>query len=356
MAQQKYFPDASTLDYFEDGFLITDGPYFHIQYLNKKCVYIFHKPKDSILEQPLSDLLQKIHSPFNDQNIQDLFLNNSYQKVTTLIQKQLIEITKIFLHKENNQFLFNFKDVTEQKQTMDLYEKQIAHYDRLATLGVFSAEIIHEIKNPISVILGFSQSILKRLSSQEILYQPMQSIEREAVRSQKIINNMLQFINKKNSLIENEDLNETIQNSLFLIEEMAKQKNIQLEIQLENNLPRLAINSVHIQQIIINLSKNAIDSMQNKGRLTIRTQLTDKNRKKYAEIQIQDTGSGITEDLKSKIFCPFNSSKDTTCGTGLGLHIVQQLVHYHEGFIEIHGELNKGTIFNIFIPMESKTA
>ena len=116
-------------------------------------------------------------------------------------------------------------------------------------------------------------------------------------------------------------------------------------------MPPLVANANQIQQILVNLSNNAIDAMPAGGRLTIRLQNAKMDGRDAIEIQVQDTGTGIPTEIQSKIFHPFFTTKEVGKGTGLGLALVYEIIEKHNGKISFDSEVGKGTNFKVLLPL-----
>ena len=200
------------------------------------------------------------------------------------------------------------------------------------------------------VILGFSQNVVKRIQPGDPFEMPLRSIEREAVRCKNLVQDLLTFSRVGKSEKELIDLKETIEGAFSLVLAQSKVKNVDL-IKEFSEVPRIMANRVQIQQIVINLSNNAIDAMPNGGKLFIRAHKGTMDSGGGVEIEVQDTGQGIPKDIQSKIFNPFFTTKEIGKGTGLGLSLVYEIVQKHSGKILLDSEVGKGTTFRVFLPL-----
>ncbi len=219
--------------------------------------------------------------------------------------------------------------------------------EKIAAVGQLAGGVAHEINNPMGVILGFAQSIVKRIKEDDPLYKPLKSIEREAVRCRKMIVDLLTFSRTGKTEVELININQAIDETLSLIEAQAKIKNIEIIKAYNKDLPNTLANKNQIQQVVVNLFNNAIDAMQDGGRITIDT----KREGKLIEIDISDNGTGMSEEVKKHIFEPFFTTKEAGKGTGLGLSLCYEIIKKHNGEIEVSSEINKGTKFSIRLPL-----
>ncbi|MFA5974635.1 MAG: PAS domain S-box protein [Elusimicrobiota bacterium] len=244
--------------------------------------------------------------------------------------------------------LMMLRDITERKNLEDAYYQS----EKIAAVGRLAAGIAHELNNPLAVILGFSQSLLDRKPAGDSDFHPLKSIEREALRCRNLVQNLLVFSRQKNSKLITEDLAETIEGSLSLVEPQARLRNVAMKRHFDDNVPRIYLDRQQIQQVIMNLCTNALDAMPKGGTLLIRLKLEGDS----AEIGITDTGMGIPLAARNHIFDPFFTTKDVGKGTGLGLSIVYEIVKKHGGAISFESEIDQGTTFRIRLPLQNKSA
>jgi PAS domain S-box-containing protein len=227
-----------------------------------------------------------------------------------------------------------FTDLTHLKAI----ESQIELRDRLSSLGEISAGIAHELRNPMAVISGYTKLILKKVDSS--LKPTADAISREIAVMDRIISDFLSFARPAELSMADIDLNKLIENCTASV--LAERNDIVLAVDMAE-LPALKGDEVLLRQAFINLIQNSVEAMPQGGNLTIKASKGD-----FIDIAISDTGHGISEDVKDKIFLPFFTTKEK--GTGLGLAIVHKIVISHGGNISVDtGE--KGTIFRIRLPL-----
>ena len=241
-------------------------------------------------------------------------------------------------------------DITERKRL----ESSLLQSEKMSAVGQLAAGVAHEINNPLGIILGFAQSVVKRIKNEnDPLALPLKTIEREAVRCRNLVQNLLVFSRASNSAQSDAvDLNAAAESALSLILAQTKTHNVELVQELVPGLPRIRVNITQFQQILINLANNSIDAMPQGGTLTIGTSLSRK-RSGYVELRVRDTGSGIPKELQKKIFEPFFTTKEVGKGTGLGLSLVYEIVQKHGGTIELESEEGRGTEFTVSLPIRS---
>lgn len=242
------------------------------------------------------------------------------------------------------------EDLTSEMKKRKTLENAILQSEKMAAIGQLAGGVAHEINNPLGVILGFAQNVAKRINPGDPFELPLKSIEREAVRCKNLVQDLLTFSRLGKGEKEFMDLRESIESALALVQAQSKVKNVDLVKEI-SEVPKIVANKNQIQQIIINLSNNAIDAMPNGGRLIIGVKKTTDNSRDGVEIRVQDTGQGIPESIRAQIFNPFFTTKEIGKGTGLGLSLVYEIVQKHSGQILLDSEIGKGTTFRILLPL-----
>lgn len=227
-----------------------------------------------------------------------------------------------------------FTDLTHLKAI----ESQIELRDRLSSLGEISAGIAHELRNPMAVIAGYTKLISKKVDSS--LKPTSDAISREIAVMDRIISDFLSFAKPAELSMTDIDLKRLIENCTASV--LGEGDDIVLAVDI-GQLPVIKGDEVLLRQAFINLIQNSVESMPQGGNLTIKASKND-----FLDISISDTGHGISEDVKDKIFLPFFTTKEK--GTGLGLAIVHKIVVSHGGNISVETS-EKGTTFKIRLPL-----
>lgn len=254
-------------------------------------------------------------------------------------------------------------ELQEAYDKLKAIQAQLIQSEKMAAVGQLAGGVAHEINNPMGIILGFAQSISKRLPEADPLYLPLKSIEREAMRCKKLVEDLLTFSRTGNPRTEVTDINQSINDTLSLIEIQTKLKDIEIIRNYDPGLPRITVNKSQLQQVILNICNNAIDAIDalnarersdasgptlGNRKLTIITKHTDNQ----IEIQISDTGHGMTAAVKQHIFEPFFTTKEAGKGTGLGLSLCYEIIQKHYGKIDFESEVGLGTTFRIMLPVK----
>ncbi len=249
---------------------------------------------------------------------------------------------------------FNEMAKSLQKRDRDLKEfatQRIMQSDKLALIGQLSANIAHELNNPLQGIVTFSHLLLE--DNQKIDTDTQLSLETivgQANRCRDIIRGLLDFSRQRQPDKSYFDINAIVNDCLSLVELQALFHNIDITRNLQPNLPMAVIDASQIERVFMNMIINAAEAMEGSGKLTISTR--EINNTNNIEISFSDTGPGISEENLKKIFDPFFTTKDVGHGTGLGLAISYGLVKSHNGTIQVNSEVGSGTTFIVILPKE----
>jgi len=252
--------------------------------------------------------------------------------------------------------LVSARDITERKQMEEerqRMEEQLRLAGRLAAVGELAAGVAHELNNPIAAIKGFAQFLTAREDLDETIRKDLDTIYRESQRAAKITQNLLSFARRHEPEKHPISINDVIENILEMQDHLMKVNNIELEVELDPDLPKTLADFHQMQQVFMNIVNNAEQAMieaHGKGRLLIKTQRSGK----MVQITFADNGPGISEENLKRIFDPFFTTKEVGKGTGLGLSICYGLVEAHGGRIYAKSKLGQGATFVVEMPIVSK--
>jgi PAS domain S-box-containing protein len=243
------------------------------------------------------------------------------------------------------QFQAVYQDITKGKKM----QEQLMAQDRLASIGQLVSGVAHEINNPLTGIIGFSELLLQRDLPDDVKAD-LKIVNDEAMRTAKIVKNLLTFARKQPEGKAPVDINEEIQRVLDLRNHEQKVNNIQVITRFASDLPQVMGNASQLQQVLFNIVINAEFFMleaHQKGNLTITTERIGD----FVRASFTDDGPGIPEEHMRNLFTPFFTTKEVGKGTGLGLSICHGIITEHGGRIYAESELGKGATFVVELPL-----
>jgi PAS domain S-box-containing protein len=327
----------------------------------------------TLLGLPRRTLLTKLFSyfVFND----DLPLYYAFCKQLFKFNEQLTLELRMLNH-EGTQFWAHLEAITAQdadgtptlritlsniterirlEQQDKEHLSELAHVTRLGVMGEMASGLAHETTQPLAAISSYIQAGLSLINTKNTdlakLGDILSKTQQQTLRMEKVIHGMRKFIKSHPGQRSTTDVNTLIRNCVDLCVAEFKPNNIELKLDLENNLPSVCIDSIQIEQVLINLIRNGADALRTlpnkrQRRLTIRSRLTSNN---SIQVEVQDNGPGISEDQKQKILTPFYTTKAE--GMGMGLSISRSLIEAHGGTFGFNSQYGKGTTFYFTIPI-----
>jgi len=238
------------------------------------------------------------------------------------------------------------KKVAERAEEMKKINSQLFRSEKLASLGKLAAGVAHEINNPLTGILTNSSLLLEDLPADDPRREDVEVMVHETIRCREIVKRLLDFARQTKPQKRLADINALIENIILLVRNQASFRNILIEKKLDE-IPEVLVDPDQIQQVFVNIILNAAEAMTKGGVLTVTSGTSSSG--EYLVIKIADTGPGISEEVRERIFDPFYTTKEH--GTGLGLSISYGIVEQHGGTISVESSLGKGSTFVIQLPV-----
>jgi two-component system NtrC family sensor kinase len=301
------------------------------------------KPFDFILPEDKEKYLEIIKTAVFEQNSHEGYQLRAVAKDGREIW---IDTTATMItHRGKLVALISFADITEQKKQGE----RLMMTDRLASLGELASGTAHELNNPLTSIIGFSQLLMEREVPDDIR-EDLKLINNEAQRAASVTKNLLTFARKHAPLKQRNQINNIIEDVLKLRAYEHKANSIEVERQLAPDLPEIMVDYFQMQQVFMNIIINAeyfMTAAHNRGTLTI----TTKKQNNTVMISIADNGPGIPPENLRRIFDPFFTTKETGKGTGLGLSICHGIVTEHGGQIYVRSQPGKGATIFVELPI-----
>jgi two-component system NtrC family sensor kinase len=256
--------------------------------------------------------------------------------ITPLVSKSGERIGRLLL----------FDDVTQRVRM----EGQMTQTEKLTSLGLLAAGVAHEVNTPLAVISNYIQMLAKQMPEGDPRQAIIDKIVKQTFRASEIVNNLLNFSRTGAAEFGAVDVNRVVEETLSLVAHPLKTAQVQIVKHLGESLPPVQGSSNKLQQVFLNLFLNAKDAMPGGGMLEVRTAA----RNGGVEIEIADTGAGISREHIHRIFDPFFTTKANGRGTGLGLSVSYGIIKEHSGKIDVRSTPGKGTSFHLEFPATRK--
>jgi signal transduction histidine kinase len=235
----------------------------------------------------------------------------------------------------------------DRDEALSQAQSALIQSEKMGAFGQISAGIAHEVKNPLAGILGHAQLAIGKAESPEIK-KHLEVIEKETRRCKQIVENLMKFARQEKADLISTDLGQVVQDTINLVDHQLSLSGCKIFKDLKP-CPMVFANANQLQQVLLNLMVNASHAMEKSERKDVTVRVLQVGKK--AQIQIEDTGSGISPEIQKKIFEPFFTTKPAGKGTGLGLSVSIGIVKDHKGEISLKSEIGKGTTFLIDIPI-----
>jgi len=300
------------------------------------------KPFSQLLPR---DLVQEIDARGDDEQIAGIYKHRLVHhgrsvvlnvSITPLVSKSGEKIGRLLL----------FDDVTQRERM----EEQMSQTEKLTSLGLLAAGVAHEVNTPLAVISNYIQMLARQMPDGDPRHAIIERIVKQTFRASEIVNNMLNFSRTGPSELTDVDVNRVVEDTLSLVAHPLKTSQIQVVKQLSEALPPVRGSANKLQQVFLNLFLNARDAMPLGGMLEVRTAAHNGS----VEIEVVDTGNGISREHIHKIFDPFFTTKAGSRGTGLGLSVSYGIIKEHAGKIDVRSTPGRGTSFHVEFPAVRK--
>ena len=273
------------------------------------------------------DEIGRLASTFNTMTDELLIARQRMEEWTQTLEEEVYKQTRVI------------------KQTQD----KLIEAEKMAALGRLTADIAHEIRNPLTALGGFGRRLLKSTTSKN-QRKYAEVIVSESDRLEQVLKDVLIYSQNVRTDFEKDSVRGIITKSIGLYQDICEEQSITVKAQYNTDLPVL-LQKDQVQQATNNLITNAIDAMSDGGTLTISTELEKANHIEYVSVNVQDTGEGIPADKLPLVFEPFFTTKKIGQGTGLGLPICKKIVEEHGGFIKAKN--GTGLTISMFFPYQN---
>jgi two-component system, NtrC family, sensor kinase len=235
------------------------------------------------------------------------------------------------------------RDVTDHRRL----ERELIQSEKLAAVGKLAAGVAHELNNPLTGVLTFAEDLLIDAPEDDPRREDYETILREAMRCRQIVRDLLDYSRMEKPHRQDTNLNRVVERAIALAAKQAVFRDVQLDLDLQDDLPAVLADPNQMQQVIVNLVTNAADAMDHRGPLRIVTRCC--NAVRSVNLCVSDKGCGIPADDVAQIFEPFYSTKGAQ-GNGLGLPVVASIIEQHNGRIDVDSQVGVGTTFTVTLP------
>ncbi len=248
------------------------------------------------------------------------------------------------------------KELQGSMEALRSLQGRVVQAEKLAAVGRLTADVAHEIRNPLTSIGGFARRLNKKLLEEEKEKEKEREytelIISEVNRLEKILRDVLAFSRDAKFNLKRQEVNEPIKESLKTFVDTCSEQLIEIKEDLDTSLPSILIEKDQVRQAVNNLISNALDAMPKGGTLLINTFMKELYNVNFIVVEVADTGIGIPQEKLDKIFEPFYTTKEIGKGSGLGLSVCKKIMDEHCGLITAESELSKGSSFKLFFPYQ----
>lgn len=345
-SEQKY---RSIINHAGEAIFLLDGG-GRVMEWNKVAEQLFEIPRRTILNQPFPDFFAEIdlQQILRETDRSKRSLTHELRVAPTGKPPSLLSMTfsrispgSGLMAETMETFVVVARDITSLKQM----ESRMSETEKLAGIGQLAAGIAHQLNTPLGSIL-LSAQMLEEAVENEDDNEDIRRIIRQTEQCRGIIKGLLNFARPTGSDRQRIELAEVIRETGYLMEKSLKVASVEMALEQKTDSWVFG-NRNELEQVFFNLMANALDAMPNGGDILIRIASADPGE---ILVEFRDSGEGVPEKLRDRIFMPFFTTKDYGKGTGLGLSIVARIVHEHGGRIELESESGRGTLFRIFFP------
>ncbi|WP_339729028.1 ATP-binding protein [uncultured Gimesia sp.] len=312
------------------------------------CMEMIHEDDRELVQRVITNTLQN-DLPFNI----ELRIKRPNGEVRHVLAqaalKKSLEGEKLLLYG-------TIQDLTEKHETSNMvqeYRDELAHVSRLAVMGELAAGLSHELNQPLTAIANYSSSLRYLLDQGGDISELVSKIEAQSLRSGDIVRRLKNLAEKRKQERLLFNIHESVRNALQLMNYQIRLNQIQVEVKSENKFPTVFADRVQIEQVLLNLVKNAVEAMEDTAVPRVLTITIETGNDSATLISVADTGNGIPEELKQRLFTPFTTNKKE--GLGIGLSLSRSLIDASDGKIWYRQNSDGGATFHISLPFPKQT-
>jgi two-component system NtrC family sensor kinase len=335
--------------------LFVADPSGHITRVNRAALELIFRSEEDVIGRPLAEFWEDSTLPMTPSLILARNPTGRFGPIAAGLREENgacipVSLSCAIVRDPNGKITGVLVVARDMRETRQL-EQQLVQSGKLAAVGELAAGIAHELNQPLQIIRGFAEMISMCYpagqSVDELLLDDVRKILEGTDRMMRIINHLRVFARQSAREHVPIHLNEVVEDALLFVEQQMRNHNIDVVSQLDSNLPRVKADPHEIEQVLLNLFSNARDAMPGGGSLTIRTE----TRGAGVVLSVEDTGTGIPNEILARIFEPFFTTKKAGQGTGLGLSISYSIIKKHGGELRVESGTDRGARFTVTFPM-----
>ncbi len=345
--------------------LVVVNPDSTVEMVNPSILKLLGYREDELLNKPFNKIMVCDEGGMVDisgeyehslKNVEKSYLAKSGKRIPVLFSSAIMRNDK----GEILGIVYVAQDITEQKKLEEERQKmqmKMIATSKLASLGEIATGIAHEINQPLTYIGSFIQRLQINIQENTVdrkeLKEELKTSYTQVNRIVNIIDHLRTFGRRDNVEMQEISIETVFQNTLLLLGERVRMRNIKMVQNIEQNLPTIFGNLIQLEQVFINLFQNAIDAFTKQSKeAEIYVNMKQSENRESVIIKVRDNGIGMEDEVRNKIFEPFFTTKEVGKGTGLGLSIVYGIIQEHNGTITCDSKIEKGTTFTIELPIK----
>jgi len=346
-----------------DLIALINRDYIH-EAVNNSILKAYNKPRKEVVGSTVAECIgEKVFRKKIQPRMDQAFSGQPVHFQETLdfagLGRRIMEIRYFPFFDERGKVggvVLNARDITERRKL----EEQLLQSQKIESIGTLAGGVAHEINNPINGIMNYAQLIADGLEDESPAKEYANEIIHETQRIAKIVRNLLTFARDEKQCHSSALLSDIVASVLSLIQTVLRRDQIEIQLEIPEDLPKIKCRSQQIQQVLMNLMTNARDALNEKysgyseeKRLRVFAELIAKQDRRFIRTTVEDSGKGIPLDILDQIFDPFFTTKPKEIGTGLGLSISYGIVKDHGGELSVESEPGKCTRFHMDLPVDN---
>ncbi len=355
-------------DHAPDMFASVDAETAEVIQCNQTLADTLGYGKDEIIGRSVFDLYQADCLPGVRRALNAFFETGAVRDAELQLRKKDgskidVSLNVTAVRDQNGRIIYSrsaWRDITESKLAQEqakAHQAQLAHVARLSTIGEMSTGIAHEINQPITAMVTATQACLRLMHPRAANFNKpenaLQGVVAQGLRAGEIIRRLREFTRLKEAKRTSADFNRLVREAVQFVEAEAREKRVRIRLELAGELPPVAVDAIQVEQVVLNLLRNAMDAMESTAAgqrvLAVRTREADAG---TVELRVHDTGPGISAEAAGRIFDPFFTTKPH--GMGMGLSISRSIVDAHRGRLWADAPVAGGALFHMTLPSNTE--